>query len=51
MRLQDHTLTKMDSGVTTKADLVVKPGIYFVRVVVRDNEGRISTADDAIDTR
>jgi hypothetical protein len=41
----------MDSGVTTKADLVVKLGIYFVRVVVRDNEGRISTADDVIDTR
>jgi VWFA-related protein len=51
MRLLDQTLTKIDSGVTTKADLVVKPGIYFVRVVVRDNEGRISTADDAIDTR
>jgi VWFA-related protein len=51
MHLLDQTLTKMDSGVTTKADLVVKPGIYFVRVVVRDNEGRISTADDVIDTR
>jgi VWFA-related protein len=51
MRLLDQTLTKMDSGVTTKADFVVKPGLYFVRVVVRDNEGRISTADDAIDTR
>jgi VWFA-related protein len=51
MRLLDQTLAKMDSGVTTKADLVVKPGIYFVRVVVRDDQGRISTADDAIDTR
>jgi VWFA-related protein len=51
MRLLDQTLAKMDSGVTTKADLVVKPGIYFVRVVVRDDEGGISTADDAIDTR
>ena len=51
MRLLDQTLAKMDFGVTTKADLVVKPGIYFVRVVVRDDEGSISTADDAIDTR
>ncbi len=51
MRLLDQTLTQMDSGVTTKADLVVKPGIYFVRVVVRDDQGRISAADDVVDTR
>jgi len=51
MRLLGQTLAKMDSGLTTKADLVIKLGIYFVRVVVRDDEGRISTADDAIDTR
>jgi hypothetical protein len=51
MRLLDQTLTKMDSGVTTKADLVVKPGIYLVRVVVRDDQGRISAADDVVDTR
>jgi VWFA-related protein len=51
MHLLDKTLAKLDSGVTTKADLMVKPGIYFIRVVVRDDEGRISAADDVIDTR
>jgi VWFA-related protein len=51
MHLLDKTLSKLDSGVTTKADLMVKPGIYFIRVVVRDDEGRISAADDVIDTR
>jgi len=51
MRLLDKTLAELNSGVTTKADLVVTPGIYFIRVVVRDDEGRISAADDVIDTR
>jgi VWFA-related protein len=52
MRLSDETLAKLDSsGVTTQADLVIRPGIYFIRVVVRDDRGRISTADDVIDTR
>jgi hypothetical protein len=49
--LLDKTLAKLDSGVTTKADLMVKPGIYLIRVVVRDDEGRISAGDDVIDTR
>jgi len=52
MRLQDETLAKLaSSGVVTQADLVIKPGIYFIRVVVRDDQGRISTADDVIDAR
>jgi hypothetical protein len=51
MQLLDETLAELNSGVTTRADLVVKPGIYFIRVVVRDDEGRIAAADDVIDTR
>ena len=52
MRLLDETLAKLDSsGVTTQTDLVITPGIYFIRVVVRDDQGRISTADDVVDTR
>jgi VWFA-related protein len=44
MHLSDKTFAELNSGVTTKADLVVKPGIYFIRVVVRDDEGRMSAA-------
>jgi VWFA-related protein len=52
MRLSDETLAKLDSsGVKTQADLEIKPGIYFIRVVALDDRGRISTADDVIDTR
>jgi len=51
MRLLDQTLAGLNSGITTKADLVVKPGIYFIRVVVRDDQGRISAADDVVDAR
>lgn len=51
MHMLDKTLAELNSGITTKADLVVKPGIYFIRVVARDDEGRMSAADDVIDTR
>lgn len=51
IRLSDESLAKLDTGFTTRADLVVMPKIYFLRIVVRDQEGRISTANDAIDAR
>ncbi len=50
MRLTDETLeTKLDSGVTLRANFDVKPGSYLVRCVVRDNDGQLSAANDAVE--
>jgi VWFA-related protein len=47
MHLKDETLEhKKDSGITLKTSFDVKPGSYLVRLVVRDAEGQLMTAEN-----
>jgi VWFA-related protein len=47
MRLKDETLqNKLGSGITLRASFDVKPGSYLVRLVVRDTEGRLMSAEN-----
>ncbi len=47
MHLKDETLEhKMDSGITLKTSFDVKPGSYLVRLVVRDAEGQMMSAEN-----
>jgi VWFA-related protein len=47
MRLKDETLqNKLGSGITMRASFDVKPGSYLVRLVVRDSEGRLMSAEN-----
>jgi len=47
MRLKDETLQgKLSSGITLRASFDVKPGSYLVRLVVRDSEGRLMSAEN-----
>jgi VWFA-related protein len=50
LRLKDETLEKkMGSGVTLKTSFDVKPGSYLVRLVVRDAEAQLVSAEsDAV---
>src|SRR5581483_10453296 len=46
MRLKDDTLEhRLGSGITLKTGFNVKPGSYLVRLVVRDEEGRLMSAE------
>ena len=50
MRLKDETLAHMANGVTVRTTFDVKPGIYLVRLVVRDSEGQaLSATNNAVD--
>lgn len=45
LRLLDDTLEKgLDQGITVQRSFNVKPGAYLVRLVVRDAEGRMMSA-------
>jgi hypothetical protein len=45
MRLKDETLEKrVDNGIVVRNTLDVKPGVYTVRLVVRDAEGALMSA-------
>jgi VWFA-related protein len=45
MRLKDDTLEKrLDNGIVVRNTLDVKPGVYTVRLVVRDAEGAMMSA-------
>ena len=45
MRLKDDTLEKrVDNGIVVRNTLDVKPGVYTVRLVVRDAEGAMMSA-------
>jgi VWFA-related protein len=45
MRLKDETLAlRLDNGIVLRNTLDVKPGIYTVRLVVRDAEGQMMSA-------
>jgi len=47
MHLRDETLeNKLRSGVTFKSNMDVKPGSYLVRLVVRDTEGQMMSAQN-----
>ena len=47
MRLKDDTLqSKLGSGITLKASFEVKRGSYLVRLVVRDTEGQLMSAEN-----
>jgi VWFA-related protein len=48
MRLKDQTLETMpESGVTVKTTLDIASGSYVVRLVVRDSEGQIMSAQNS----
>jgi VWFA-related protein len=47
MNLKDDTLEhKMVSGITLKTSFDVKPGSYLVRLVVRETEGQLMSAEN-----
>jgi VWFA-related protein len=47
MNLKDDTLEhKLASGITLKTSFDVKPGSYLVRLVVRDAEGQLMSAEN-----
>jgi VWFA-related protein len=47
MQLKDETLEhKLASGITLKTSFDVKPGSYVVRLVVRDSEGQLMSAEN-----
>ncbi|MGC2793789.1 MAG: VWA domain-containing protein, partial [Candidatus Sulfotelmatobacter sp.] len=47
MKLKDETLEhKLSSGITLKTSFDVKPGSYLVRLVVRDAEGQMMSAEN-----
>ena len=47
MRWRDATLeSKLGSGITLKTNFDVKPGSYLVRLVVRDQEGQMMSAEN-----
>jgi hypothetical protein len=50
MHIKDQTLeTKLGSGVTVKNVFEVKPGGYMVRVVARDEQGKMLTQNEVVD--
>src|ERR1051326_5804480 len=45
LRLKDDTLEKRaDAGFSVRSSFDVKPGVYIVRLVVRDAEGQMMSA-------
>jgi len=47
MRWEDATLeSKLASGITLKTSFDVKPGSYLVRLVVRDKQGQLMSAEN-----
>ena len=48
MRFRDETLaTRLGSGITVRESFDVKPGSYAVRLIVRDAEGQLMSAQNA----
>jgi VWFA-related protein len=48
MHLKDDTLEKkLDNGLTVRTAFSVKPGTYVVRLVVRDTEGQMISAENS----
>jgi len=52
LRLKDETLVHLSKGATVKTTFDVKPGIYLVRLVVRDTTGQaLSATNGAVEIR
>jgi hypothetical protein len=50
MHVRDETLNKeLARGFNLKSNFDVKPGAYFVRLVVRDADGQISAESDVVE--
>ena len=50
MHIKDATLeNKLSSGITVKNNFDVKPGSYLVRVVARDEQGKMLTQNEVVD--
>ncbi len=50
MHIKDETLaTKLNSGITLRNNFDIAPGSYLVRVVARDEQGKMTTQNDVID--
>ena len=48
LHLKDETLeSKIESGLTLRTPFNVKPGTYLVRLVVRDSEGQMISAENS----
>ena len=49
MRLKDETFEmRLNAGITVKSSLDISPGSYVVRVVLRDQEGKMMTARNRV---
>jgi hypothetical protein len=48
MKLKDKTLETMEYGITVKSTLDVASGSYVVRLVVRDSEGQLMSAENGV---
>jgi hypothetical protein len=49
MKLKDQTLESLPAnGVTIKSTVDVAPGSYVVRLVVRDSEGQLMSAQNSV---
>ncbi len=48
MKLKDKTLETMEYGITVKKTLEVASGSYVVRLVVRDSEGQLMSAENGV---
>jgi len=49
MHIKDETLTKLNSGITLKSNFDVNPGSYVIRVVARDEQGKLAAQNDVIE--
>lgn len=49
MHIKDETLTKLNSGITVKSNFDVSPGSYIIRVVARDQQGKLAAHNDVIE--
>lgn len=50
MHIKDDTLaSKLNSGITLRSSFDVPPGSYLVRVVARDEQGKMATQNDVVE--
>jgi len=49
MHIKDETLPKLNSGITVKSNFDVDPGSYVIRVVARDQQGKLAAQNDVIE--
>ncbi len=50
MHIKDQTLdTKLNSGIAVRSNFDVNPGSYLVRIVARDEQGKMLTQNEVVD--